>query len=358
MTQPLRVVADENIPGLDEALPHDVNILYLPGREIQHRHVQQADILLVRSITQVNADLLKGTSVKFVGTATIGLDHIDRDYLHHAGIDFAYAPGSNAQSVVEYVLAAMAYWLQQDKKSFQDLTVGIVGVGRIGGLLQTYLQQMGVRCLLCDPPRQAQQPELNFYPLQDMVEADVISFHVPLTDTGLWPTKHMITQSFLSSLKTDQLLVNSARGAVLDNEMALAHVKNNSASPALVLDVWENEPRINVDLMQHCLLATPHIAGYAIEGKWRATQMLCQALAKRFNVSVNSTHLDKRIQVSDSWVPHPNDDLLARLQYYYPIVRDDTALRSVVDELPDSFDKLRKSYPTRHEFLAPLPSSG
>src|SRR5690554_489097 len=354
MSAPLRIIADENIPGLSAAFSSEVQIRYLPGREIKRHHLQQTDVLLVRSVTQVNADLVQGTPIKFIGSATIGLDHIDLSYLNKFGIGFAYAPGSNAQSVVEYVLAAIAYWLQQENKSFETISVGIVGVGRIGGLLQMYLEKLGVRCLLCDPPRQAQQPDLPFCSLQEITKADVISFHVPLNLSQPWPTKSMIDEDFLSSLGKGQLLINSARGDILDNQMALNHYQNYANASALVLDVWQNEPQINVDLLKYCLLATPHIAGYAVEGKWRATLMLCQALAGYFNISVNSAYLDAKTQTSNPWVPQADEKLLELLQSYYPIARDDKALRGVINNLPQSFDILRKNYLVRHEFLAPI----
>lgn len=354
MSTHLRIVADENIPGLRHAFADSVNIEFLAGRDIQSHHLLQADILLVRSVTRVNEKLLSGTAIKFVGTATIGLDHIDMDYLNESGIGFAYAPGSNAQSVVEYVLAAMAYWLPGRRRSFQDLTVGIVGVGRIGGMLQRYLEHMGVTCLLCDPPRQAAQAELSFYSLQQLSQADVISFHVPLITTGPWPTRHMIDVDFLSSLSDHQLLINSARGDILDNQMALQFFQDSKTPVDMALDVWQSEPRINAELIEHCSIATPHIAGYAIEGKWRATLMLCQALADYFNISINRGFLDKQSRIKKPWLPQADNDLVAMIQSHYPIRADDQALRNVINKLPQSFDLLRKNYPIRHEFLAPL----
>lgn len=354
MTAPLRILADENIPGLKAAFSDDVVLRLMPGRDINKHDVLDSDVLLVRSVTPVNADLLDGSPIKFVATATIGLDHIDLDYLKSSNIGFVYAPGSNAQSVVEYVLVAMAYWLQHNQRAFKDVTVGIVGVGRIGGLLHRYLKQMGVSCLLCDPPRQAQQPELPFYSLAEISQADIISFHVPLTDIGAWPTRHMITPAFLSTLNANQLLINSARGAVLDNQMALKYMQHSNNTVNLILDVWEHEPDINAALLRQCLLATPHIAGYAIEGKWRATAMLCRALGDYFNVPVSSGYLDKLTHIEQPWLPHKDEDLVSSFLSRYAIKEDDMALRNAVKKLPKSFDYLRKNYPARHEFLAPI----
>ncbi len=350
----MRILADENIPGLEEAFGSTADIRFMPGRTIASRDLVNTDALLVRSVTQVNSELLKGTAVKFVGTATIGLDHIDLGYLNTSDIGFAYAPGSNAQSVVEYVLAATAYWLQGTNRSFEGLTVGIVGVGRIGGLLHKYLQQMGVHCLLCDPPRQARESVQIFHSLQDLAVADVISFHVPLAQFGPWPTRHLIDAAFLNSLSADQLLINTARGDILDNQMALHYVQNTASPVHLVLDVWQNEPDINAALVNQCLLATPHIAGYAIEGKWRATAMLCQALSKYFHMPYDSTLLDNKTRVKHPWQPQNNEDLVTQLLSYYDINSDDAALRKEIKNLPQSFDKLRKNYPIRHEFLAPI----
>jgi len=356
MTSPLRILADENIPGLAMAFAGDVEIRTMPGREIQRSHLTQTDVLLVRSVTGVNEQLLEGTPVKFVGTATIGLDHIDLTYLQKSDIGFAYAPGSNAQSVVEYVLAAMSHWLQLNERSFIDLKVGIVGVGRIGYLLQRHLECLGVQCLLNDPPRQAQQPELSFSTLEAMAEADVISFHVPLTQRGPWPTRHLIDSTLLASLSSDQLLINTARGDILDNQMALHYCQNSSSPVNLVLDVWQNEPMINADLIKYCLLATPHIAGYAIEGKWRATAMLCQAVTDFFNVKDTCDSLIIKTQTNNPWRPQSHEDIVAKVLSYYAISRDDKALRKEVNKLPYSFDKLRKNYPVRHEFLASIGS--
>ena len=358
MSQTLRILADENIPGLQDMFGDDVDIKSTPGRDIQRNQLRDVDVLLVRSVTRVNEDLLAGTPVRFVGTATIGLDHVDLDYLQSKNIGFAYAPGSNAQSVVEYVLAAMAYWLQHNNRSFSGLTVGIVGVGRIGSLLHDYLNHMDVTCLLCDPPRQARESLHSFVSLEETRRADVISFHVPLTHRGPWPTRHLIDASFLTSLRDDQLLINTARGDILDNQMACHHFQNNSAAVNLVLDVWQNEPMIQAELVPHCLLATPHVAGYAIEGKWRATGMLCRAVADYFNVSSNMPGTGKISESAQLWTPQSGEDWVSQLLTFYAIKRDDAALRNGLNNLPHSFDKLRKNYPVRHEFLAPLKMNG
>ncbi|KXS48672.1 MAG: erythronate-4-phosphate dehydrogenase, partial [Marinobacter sp. T13-3] len=282
------IVADENIPLLESFFTDIGEIRRVAGRHMTADDVRDADVLLVRSVTPVGPELLEGSRVRFVGTATIGTDHVDVDWLKEQGIGFSAAPGCNANSVVEYVLSVLS--LHAERCGLADgneLSVGIVGVGNVGGCLARRLQRLGFKVLLCDPPRAeaegAEGPE--FASLEEVLKCDVISLHTPLTREGSHPTYHMLDESRLSQLISNQLLINSGRGEVIDNQALKARLTQDNA-PSVALDVWENEPGIDPELVDAVWLATPHIAGYSLEGKVRGTEMIYQALSHYLGLPV------------------------------------------------------------------------
>ncbi len=270
--QAIKILADENIVDVAEAFGHFGEVRVCAGRDITRDHLRDIDVLLVRSVTQVNEQLLSGSIVRFVGSATIGTDHIDLDYLRSRNIQFAYAPGCNADAVVQYVIAVLCSRVPQ----WRHKTVGIVGCGNVGSRLLRCLQGLKVRCRVYDPFLDDSRCDA-LTDFAEVMAADVICLHTPLTLTGAFPTHHMIDSRVLASMRPNSWLLNAGRGAVIDNQ-ALFNTLNTGSSLQVVLDVWEHEPAIDVALLNNVRLGTPHIAGYSVEGKARGTQMILQAL--------------------------------------------------------------------------------
>lgn len=352
----LKIIADENIALARDAFGRFGELLLLPGREITARAVRQADILLVRSITRVDRELLQGAAVRFVGTATTGTEHIDTGYLQQAGIAFAGAHGCNAEAVAEYVLTALAWLAVHTGMRLAGKTIGIVGAGQIGGRVAKYARALGMRVRLNDPPRQRSTGANHFQPLETLLEADILTLHVPLTRTGEDPTYHLLDVARLARLRPDVVLINTSRGAVIDNA-ALLDWRIAHPAAHLLLDVWEHEPAISLALLQQATLATPHIAGYSFEGKINGTWMLHEALCRFLGVAGDW-------QPSSPPIPQPvlnipgdaglETALHSATQQVYDIAADDRNLRRLLS-LPGAkrnsyFDGLRKNYPVRREF--------
>lgn len=353
------IVADENIPLVDSFFEDTGTVRRLPGRRLTAADVKDADILLVRSVTRVDEALLSGSRVKFVGTATIGTDHIDVDWLKEQGITFASAPGSNANSVVEYLLSVLSLHAERlDLQDWTNLSVGIVGAGNVGGALWQKLDRLGITVRASDPLREENEASEDFSSLEEVLSCDVITLHTPLTHTGSHPTRHLIDGRRLAGLTSRQLLVNTSRGGVID-ESALADRLNASEAPTVALDVWENEPEINLDLLNQVWLATPHIAGYSLEGKVQGTEMIYQALSLFLGLPARKQ--------SGQFMPEPPLGKLAftrsahareaadiAIRACYDPRRDDARLRRQMALAPDergrAFDRLRRDYPVRREF--------
>jgi len=353
------IVADENIPLLDSFFGDMGEIRRVSGRSMSGEDVRDADILLVRSVTKVNRELLEGSRVRFVGTTTIGTDHVDLDWLDQAGIRFSAAPGCNANSVAEYVLSVLS--LHAERRGLSDwsqLSVGIVGVGNVGGELARKLDRLGFDVRLCDPPR-ADREEDNeeFVALDDAMKCDVVSLHTPLTREGDHPTLHMIGNAELETLGANQLLINAGRGEVIDSSALLSRLDQGNA-PVVALDVWEQEPRIHPELVDRVWLATPHIAGYSLEGKVQGTEMIYQALSQFLGLPVRKK--------AGQFLPEPalskisftssadeEDAIRIALRACYDPRRDDARLRNAMTGSPEergtAFDRQRRDYPVRRE---------
>lgn len=355
----MRIVADENIPLLDAFFAPFGEVVRLPGRSIDRSALVDADILLVRSVTAVGPGLLQGTRVGFVGTCTIGTDHLDLPGLAAAGIRVASAPGCNARGVVEYVLSCLLTLAERTGSSWRDRTVGIVGVGEVGGRLASTLEALGVRCLRCDPPR-ADRGETGLHALDELIaEADVISCHVPLTPAGAHPTVHLFDQTRLRALRRGAWLINSSRGPVIDNQ-ALARVLEERSDLLVALDVWEHEPVVEPALARLCALATPHVAGYSLDGKLRGTEQiyraLCDHLQRAPSVSLQALAPKAGVATLQFCPDTPAEWVLARaLRWVYDVRDDDARMRHMLaasttsDQIRAGFDDLRKQYPLRRE---------
>ncbi|TYC62838.1 4-phosphoerythronate dehydrogenase PdxB [Marinobacter sp. BW6] len=353
------IVADENIPLLDSFFGDIGEIRRVSGRSMTSEDVRDADILLVRSVTRVNRELLEGSRVRFVGTTTIGTDHVDLDWLEQAGIRFSAAPGCNANSVAEYVLSVLS--LHAERCGLQDwaqLSVGIVGVGNVGGELARKLERLGFDVRLCDPPRaDREEDDQEFVALEEVMKCDVVSLHTPLTREGDHPTLHMIGGAELEALGASQLLINAGRGEVIDSSALLARLEQGNA-PTMALDVWEQEPRIHPELVDRVWLATPHIAGYSLEGKVQGTEVIYQALSQFLGLPVRKK--------AGQFLPEPalskisftssadeEDAIRIALRACYDPRRDDARLRNAMtgslEERGAAFDRLRRDYPVRRE---------
>ncbi|MEB0077916.1 4-phosphoerythronate dehydrogenase PdxB [Pseudomonas sp. CCI3.2] len=353
----MRIVADENIPLLDAFFAQHGDIRRLPGRSIDRAAVADADVLLVRSVTNVNKAMLEGSSVRFVGTCTIGTDHLDLDYFRQAGIQWSSAPGCNARGVVDYVLGSLLTLAEIEGVELTQRTYGVVGAGQVGGRLIKALRGLGWNVLVCDPPRQSAEGG-DFVSLEQIIEqCDVISLHTPLIKTGDLRTWHLFDEQRLSQLKSGTWLINASRGAVVDNG-ALREVLLRREDLQAVLDVWEGEPQVDVGLADLCVLATPHIAGYSLDGRQRGTAQIYEAFCAHFE---RAPTISLQQLLPQTWLTqvtlNANCDpvwALAMLcRGVYDPRRDDADFRrSLVGDAASqrlAFDALRKHYPARRE---------
>ena len=349
----MHIVADENIPLLDEFFAAFGSIRRLPGRAITAADVRDADLLLVRSVTQVNRALLEGSRVRFVGTCTIGTDHLDLDYFAEAGIAWSSAPGCNARGVVDYVLGSVLTLAEREGADPAARVYGVVGAGQVGGRLVNLLRGLGWQVRVCDPPRQAAEGG-DFVSLERIVEeCDVISLHTPLDAS----TRHLFDAARLDALRPGTWLINASRGAVVDNT-ALRNLLPQRPDLKAVLDVWEGEPQADVELAALCQLATPHIAGYSLDGKLRGTAQIYQACCQALGVAeqVSLTDLLPAPWLSELSIDGSADPawaLASICRAVYDPRRDDADFRrSLVgdaDTRRAGFDRLRKHYPMRRE---------
>ncbi|KTC62652.1 erythronate-4-phosphate dehydrogenase [Pseudomonas fluorescens ABAC62] len=351
------IVADENIPLLDAFFQGFGDIRRVPGRSMDRAMVEQADVLLVRSVTNVNRALLEGSKVRFVGTCTIGTDHLDLDYFQQAGIQWSSAPGCNARGVVDYVLGSLQTLAEIEGVELGQRTYGIVGAGEVGGRLVKVLKGLGWNVLVCDPPRQIAE-DGDYVSLAQIIEqCDVISLHTPLTKSGNGATWHLLDRQRLEQLKPGTWLINASRGPVVDNA-ALREVLLERDDLQAVLDVWEGEPEVDADLADLCVLATPHIAGYSLEGRQRGTAQIYQAFCAHLGQapSIQLSDLLPPVWLAEVHLDAATDPawaLATLCRSVYDPRRDDADFRrslvGSVQEQRQAFDLLRKHYPARRE---------
>jgi erythronate-4-phosphate dehydrogenase len=341
----MKLVVDENIPAAREAFGRFGELRVCPGRAIGPDTVRDADVLLVRSVTRVDAALLADSRVRFVGTTTAGVDHIDTAWLAGRGIAFASAPGSNADSVVDYVLSSLALCLEP-RAGLPE--VGIVGCGEVGGRLLRTLRAHGFACRVFDPFRAGIDEAA---PLERVLACGVVTLHVPLTRDGPHPTWHLLDSRRLAALRQDALLFNTARGEVVDNAALLAVLHARPAMRA-VLDVWEPEPELDIALLARCTIATPHIAGYALDGKLRGVAQVHAALCAFAGIDEEPVAA-LQLPAAGTLDADRGGWRQAVIDCYDPR-GDDARLRAEVVADPPAraraFDRLRRDYPVRREF--------
>lgn len=363
----LRILADENIPAVEHYVGDLGTVQRFNGRALRPEQLAGVDVLLVRSVTRVNAGLLDNSGVRFVGTATSGVDHVDRDYLQQRQIGFRHAPGSNANSVVEYVLAAIAGVSDHLEQVLAGAPVGIVGYGSIGKAVAARLRALGINYCVYDPWLDRGTID-HPAELADALACAVVTLHAELTDRRPWPSRHLLDDAALARLAPDCLLINASRGPVVDNRALLALLERGNA-PAVVLDVWEGEPAINHELLRRVRYGTPHIAGYSLDGKLLATRMLVQGMSDELGLawldpgSAAGEPAPLQIASQDTGAGL----LRTVISQRYDIAADDVALRDATlgveaGAAASGFDRLRREYPERREILgsrvSPQPSGG
>ena len=322
-------IADKYIPYLQGRLePYLDKVSYLEPAEITHDAVCEADVLLIRTRTRCDESLLHDTKVRFIGTATIGTDHIDSLYCRQHQIVTCNAPGCNARGVAQYVESALSQSGILKTALQQPITIGIVGVGHVGSLVQQMAERHGLRVMLYDPPRMHTEGGQQWTAdLSDIArKADIITFHTPLTKTGEYKTYHLADLQFLSQCKHGAVIINAARGGIIDEE-ALCSEQMAAKNFRLIIDTWDGEPHINEQLLKQTTIATPHIAGYSEEGKRNATRMILEQLSQYLGININIDDL----QTDNKPLP------------IYDIMADDKLLR----QSPDNFEQLREQYKLR-----------
>lgn len=345
----LRLVADDKIPYLREALTGRFDVRYMPGTAMRRRDVADADALIVRTRTRCDRELLEGTRVRAVFTATIGTDHLDTDYLARQGIAWANAPACNASSVAQYCGSALAYLYIYKGYTLRGRVLAVVGAGHVGSLVAGVGLRLGMRVLLVDPPRARAEGAAGFTPYDEALSlADIISFHTPLTTAGEDATWHLFNAASIDRLKTGAVVINTSRGPVVETAALLRALRRGTLAAAVV-DVWENEPAIDRALLQEALITTPHIAGYSTDSKLRATCMVVEALCRHFALHNEWTPPTLPVPPNPIVLPSQNADAdqaaAEMLLHVYDIQADSLALK----DNPDNFEQLRGHYHLRRE---------
>ncbi|TNF87832.1 MAG: 4-phosphoerythronate dehydrogenase [Gammaproteobacteria bacterium] len=350
----VKIVADQNIPCVSEAFADLGEVELLPGRDIRPSDLQDCRCLLVRTVTRVDEQLLEGTAVEFVGTATIGTDHIDLDYLQKTGIGCSNAAGCNAEAASEYVVSGL--FALAERRGFDPFKrrAGIVGYGNVGSRLVHKLETLGLDCLVNDPPLQAGGDTRRDWVDLDTIlrECDFISLHVPLTRSGMHATFHLLDEIRLRQLGDGCLLVNAARGEVVNNSALLSLLEQRD-DLHVFLDTWEGEPLPSRELLRRVGLATPHIAGYSVEGRLRGTQVILDAACTRFDLE-SGWHMSNELPPERMIGGAATDSWAALFRQHCNIWRDHEALLDGAgldgQDFAAHFDSLRRVYPDRLEY--------
>jgi erythronate-4-phosphate dehydrogenase len=350
----INIVADDKIPFLKGVLEPYASVKYLPGREITRKSISGADALLIRTRTKCTGELLEGTRIRFIATATIGFDHIDTRYCDSHGIKWTNAPGCNSSSVQQYITAALLKISQEFRFSLREKTIGIVGVGNVGSKVEKAASLLGMRVLLNDPPRARKEGTERFSDLQTILrESDIISLHVPLIVVGEDKTYRLVNEGSLKRMKKGAWLINSSRGEVADT-ISMKRALGSGRLAGAVLDVWEHEPDIDTEILNNTFIATPHIAGYSTDGKANGTAMIVNDLASFFNIPVKNWYPEVLPEPSSQLIEitckgkEMEEIIREAVIQTYDISDDDLALRFS----PADFERQRDDYRIRREFPA------
>lgn len=351
----MKIICDENISFAEAAFSQFGKVELLQGRKINNAALNKADVLIVRSITKVDKSLLENTNIKFVGTATIGTDHVDINYLNKRNIKFADAAGCNSDAVTEYLFTALFRILADKNISLKNKSMGVIGVGNIGSRVVKLAKAVGLEVIMNDPPLQRKTSSKDYAPLEEALQADIVTFHVPLTLDGKDKTIHLLDQKKIKSMKDGIILINASRGPVVDNTALSSFIDKKKLN--VVLDVWEHEPEVDINLLNQTLIATPHIAGYSLEGKVNGTYLIYKNFCNFLGET--PTWQPTLAMPEDSLITaEENKSIEETLNFIfskvYQIRRDDKKMRHLYDLdakiRPSYFDLMRKEYPYRREF--------
>ena len=349
----MKVVADDKIPYLKGVLEPFVDVEYYPGKDITKDKIKNADALLIRTRTICNKELLEGSSVRFIASATIGFDHIDTGYCERNNIFWTNSPGCNSGSVQQYVASALINMAGKKGFDLTKKTLGVVGVGNVGRKVVRLAEHLGMYVVQNDPPRMRREGPCGFISLEGILrEADIITFHVPLSFEGEDKTYHLVDEQLIEKMNPGTIIINSSRGEVIKTEALNEGLKSGKLGGA-VIDVWENEPNIDREVLERVDIATPHIAGYSADGKANGTSMVVRALSKHFGLELydwSPYDIPKPGIPEINPVSHANEMEFWKyvINKTYQILDDDRRLR----ENPSEFEKLRGNYPLRREFNA------
>ena len=348
----MKILADAHIPYLRGVAEQFGEVEYLPGNQFTRDAISEKDALIVRTVTHFGEEILSGTRVKLICSATIGFDHIDTTWCDTHGVAWRTAPGCNAASVEQYITASLLYLAEKHQFDLKEKTIGIVGVGNVGSKVEIACRKLGMRVLLNDPPREEQEGSALFVDIKTIQrEADIITFHTPLTKTGQHKTHHLADDRFLVSVEKKPFIINAARGGITDNQ-ALKKAIHNGNIAGVVIDCWENEPEIDKELLQLADIATPHIAGYSADGKWTATKMSLENLNRFFNMGIENPHYQEipipRESIINLQGIAPAYQLQHAVWHTYNPITETTALKLS----PERFYWFRSNYPLRREYPA------
>ncbi len=358
----MKIFADQNIPFASEAfstLTTNAEVVLFDGRTVTNEQLLDADVLMVRSVTKVNKSLLADSKIKFVGSATIGTDHIDLEYLDSENISFANAPGCNATSASEYVVCGLLNHARLNNISLSEMKVAVVGYGNVGSRVVQKLNALDIKTFIYDPPRSSRHDDVDYVDWQHVMSCNVVTAHVPLTRTGDYPTKLMFNAEFFAALPEDCLFINTSRGGAVDEAALLKQLETKKIN--LILDVWQNEPSINTTLLAKTEISTPHIAGYSFDGKLRGTEMIYRAACQQLNVQASWDPSLVLAEETKGNILHYAAQGIEDVAGLYSLLNEAYSIEADCQRLIDTmtldteqrsqqFDLLRKHYPVRREF--------
>ena len=333
----MKLMIDDAVWGFDQIFSEFGEVVTLPGRQISNESLQDCDALIVRSRTRVDEELLRNSKIQFVGSTVAGLDHIDQPYLEDNAITLSSAQGCNSNAVAEYVISAIANLSHDYNFKLSDRTLGIIGVGNVGRRLDFKAKQLGIKTLLNDPPRESTEGSEHFVSLEEALGADIVTFHTPLTFSGIYPTHNLLDSHNFNHIKKDAIIINAARGGII-NEL----IWEKTPTKANIIDCWENEPNINTNLQKSAYWATPHIAGHSIDAKFMGSFMIYKDLCKYIKKPLND-NIEHLINPELRIIRENN--LHETLNSIYSFQADDKAIQDI-----SNFEDYRRNYPERYEW--------
>ena len=333
----MKLMIDDAVWGFDQIFSEFGEVVTLPGRQISNESLQDCDALIVRSRTRVDEELLRNSKIQFVGSTVAGLDHIDQPYLEDNAITLSSAQGCNSNAVAEYVISAIANLSHDYNFKLSDRTLGIIGVGNVGRRLDLKAKQLGIKTLLNDPPRESREGSEHFVSLEEALGADIVTFHTPLTFSGIYSTHNLLDSHNFNHIKKDAIIINAARGGII-NEL----IWEKTPTKANIIDCWENEPNINPTLQKSAYWATPHIAGHSIDAKFMGSFMIYKDLCKYIKKPLND-NIEHLINPELRIIRENN--LHETLNSIYSFQADDKAIQDI-----SNFEDYRRNYPERYEW--------